>query len=143
MGAMVTTPMGQLRPTIDVFRDEDSKSGIFGSDKLSIDGLLTPDTAFEPPTMAPQLKREPRSEPILALQSKTLANRNRYGDHFAMHTVNPISHSNISSPSPSLREIPRMTSHKDTSRPRFQAYPYYNGGHLAFRKNARMQRVSS
>ena len=59
----------------------------------------------------------------------------RYSDQFAMHTLNPISQSTLSSPSPSTRDVPQRTVHgKDPSRSRFQAYPYYDGSPLAFGK---------
>lgn len=138
---MVATPLGQLRPTLDVFRDEDSKSGTLGLETPPADSPLTSDAAFEPPSMAPQLKREPRSALIAKLQMKALANENRYGDHFAMQAVNPITHSNISSPSPSLRDIPPRTGQDRDARSRYQPYPYYGGGHLPFRENVPAARV--
>lgn len=133
MGAMMATPMGPFRQTMDVFRDEDSKSGIFWPVSYYACVPLTCEPAFDAPTVPPHLKREPRSDQIWVSQSTALANEYRYGDQFAMHSFNPMSHSNVSSPSPSVRDIPpRMAQGRDAPRARYQAHPYYGGGHLPF-----------
>lgn len=97
--------------------------------------LLISEIAFETVAMAPHMKRESRLGPIRASQWTALANEYRFGDQYAMHALNPIPHSNVSSPSPSMRDIPPgVAQGKDTARPRFQAHPYYAGGHLPFSK---------
>lgn len=135
MGAMVATPTGPLRQHFDVFRDDDSKSGTCLPKVNHTDASLTFKSAFEATAMVPHMKRETRFAPIRVLQSTALANEYRYGDQFAIHSLNPISYSNVSSPSPSMRDIPPdMVQGKDATRPRYQAHPYYPGGHLPFSK---------
>ncbi|RDA90351.1 hypothetical protein CP533_3370 [Ophiocordyceps camponoti-saundersi (nom. inval.)] len=140
-----TPSLGSFRHGHDLFQDDDGSSSGMPRNNPSIPTELMDAGVFEDRSFSTPLHQDQKYESSSPLTSPSLSSwYTRYDsrDRLGLHSLNPMSHSNVPSPTPSTRDMPtRLLPARDAAnRGRQQTHGYLgHGGHMTLGSLAQVE----